>query len=326
MNRSVLALLGALTLLTGPAAATAQVASVPETAAGPAAYAPFERMIGRSWRGTGTAGAGVEDIQRWTWALGGHAVRVVHSVNGGAYAGETLIFRDKDSGGYIFHYFTTGGFHTTGTMTPVGAGGFEIEETVHGADGIERLRSTTAFGPDGVYQVRSTTERDGRWVEVGGFDYREDPSATPVMPAAPQAGREAPASAGPLDLTRRIVRGVDEAGGDVAGYVLIRNGSPVTDQLLRVSCACAERVELHRIQRDGPTPGMAADLSWTVPGSGVLEVRPGGDLHFMLIGFDPARAVDGRVRLRLEFAESGAVEADFALVQDSRAAWDRFEP
>lgn len=214
MNRSMLAILGVLALLTGPATATAQVATVPEAASGPAAYAPFERMIGRSWRGTGTAGAGVEDIQRWTWALGGHAVRVVHSVNGGAYAGETLIFRDKDSGDYIFHYFTTGGFHTTGTMTPVGTGGFEIEETVHGADGIERLRSTTAFGPDGVYRVRSSTERDGRWVEVGGFDYREDPSAMPVMPAAPQAGREAPASAGPLDLTRRIVRGVEEAGGD----------------------------------------------------------------------------------------------------------------
>lgn len=182
MNRLAIAVLGAFALLTGPAPAAAQVAPVPETATGPAAYAPFHPMIGKSWRGTGTAGADVEDIQRWEWAVGGHAVRVVHSVNGGAYAGETLIFRDRDSGDYIFHYFTTGGFHTTGTMSPTGPGAFLTDETVHGAAGIERLRSTATLGADGVYRVRSTTERDGAWVEVGGFDYREDASATPVMP------------------------------------------------------------------------------------------------------------------------------------------------
>jgi opacity protein-like surface antigen len=65
MKRSLAAILGALTLLSGPAVAAAQVAPVPQATAGPAAYGPFERMIGRSWRGTGTAGAGVEDIQRW---------------------------------------------------------------------------------------------------------------------------------------------------------------------------------------------------------------------------------------------------------------------
>jgi len=183
MNRSVIAIMGALALLSGAVPAASQVAPMPEAATGPAAYAPFERMIGRSWRGTGTGGRQVEDIQRWDWAIGGHAVRVVHSVNGGAYAGETLIFRDRDSGDYIFHYFTTGGFHTTGVMTPTGPGAFAIDERVHGAAGIERLRSTAALGADGVYRVRSSMERDGEWVEVGGFDYREDPSATPVMPA-----------------------------------------------------------------------------------------------------------------------------------------------
>ena len=187
MNRPMIAILGALAVLTGSVAA-AQVAPVPQAATGPAAYAPFEAMIGKSWRGTGTAGAGVEDIQRWDWAVGGHAVRVVHSVNGGAYAGETLIFRDRDSGDYIFHYFTTGGFHTTGTMTPTGPGAFAIDERVHGATGIERLRSTATLGADGVYRVRSSTEEDGQWVEMGGFDYREDPSATPVMPPVERPG------------------------------------------------------------------------------------------------------------------------------------------
>lgn len=63
---------------------------------------------------------------------------------------------------------------------------------MHGADGIERLRSTAALGADGVYRVRSSTERDGQWVEAGGFDYREDSSATPVMPPAPQVNDGGP--------------------------------------------------------------------------------------------------------------------------------------
>lgn len=322
MNRRLASIMGALALLSAPGVVLAQPAPPPPAGADIAAYAPFAPMIGKSWRGASTAQPGIEDVQRWDWAIGGHAVRIVHSVNDGAYAGETLIFRDKDSGAFIFHYFTTGGFHTTGVITPVSKG-FEIDEVVHGADGIERLRSTTELGGDGIYRVRSSTEQAGAWVEIGGFDYREDPSARVVLPAI-QPALEASASVGPLDLRRRIVRGVDEPQ-DVAGYLRIRNGSPVADRLLSVTCACAERVELHRIQRDGPTPGMAADPSWTVPGSGMLDVRPGSDLHFMLIGYDPARAVDGRVRLKLEFAEAGAVEADFALTEDSRAAWERFE-
>jgi len=140
----------------------------------------------------------------------------------------------------------------------------------------------------------------------------------------PQARIEAPVSAGALKLTRRIVRGVDVTGEDVAGYVRVRNDSPVADRLVRVTCACADRVELHRIQRSGPTPGMAADPSWEAPGAGLLEVRPGSDLHFMLINYDPSRTEGGRVLMKLEFAGAGTVEADFVLVQDSRAAWDGF--
>ncbi|GAA0869013.1 hypothetical protein GCM10009116_08490 [Brevundimonas basaltis] len=323
MHRRLASVLAALTVFIVPAAASAQPAPPPASAAGPAAYAPFAPMIGKTWRGVATAQPGVEDVQRWEWAVGGHAVRVVHSVNAGAYAGETLIFRDRDSGDYVFHYFTTGGFHTTGVMTPV-AGGFEVDETVHGAETIERLKSTAMLGTDGVYRVRSSSEQDGGWVEIGGFDYREDPSASVVLPAV-QTAMEAPASVGPLELTRRIVRGVDEPQ-DVAGYLRVRNGSPVADRLVGVACTCADRVELHRIQREGPNPGMAKDEAWLVPGAGQLDVRPGSDLHFMLINYDPARASDGTVRLRLEFAEAGAVEADFILVDDSRAAWERFEP
>ncbi len=308
--------------------ALAQVADLPAPGVGRAAYAPFEHLIGRSWRGVGTAQAGVEDVQRWDWAVGGHAVRVVHSVNAGAYAGETLIFRDRDSGAYVFHYFTSGGFHTTGVMRPTGPGAFEAEETVHGLDGFPPLRSTIVMGADGVNRARTFQQEDGQWVEKGGFDYREDPDAVPVLPTlvpATAASGEAPASAGSLALTRRILRHVEEPGQDVAAYVLVRNGASRPDQLLAVSCACARRVELHRIDRSGERPDMVEDPAWEVPGEGELVVRPGSPLHFMLIGYDPGVARDGRVRLSLTFRDAGAVEADFALTDDSAVAWAAFD-
>ena len=322
MRRLLLAL---IVMLSWPAMAAAQVADTPETAVGRAAYAPFEHLMGKTWRGTGTGPDRAEDIQRWEWAVGGHAIRVVHSVNGGAYAGETLIFRDRDSGDYVFHYFTTGGFHTTGTMKVTGPGAFEVDEAVHGVDGLERIRSTLTTGADGVRRARSSIERDGQWVEAGGFDYREDASAAVVMPEVAQGPRETPVSAGPLALTRRIVRGVDEAGEDVAGYLRIRNGSSTTDDLVGARCTCADRVEFHRIRRDGANVSMTADEAWSIPGQGMLDVRPGSDLHLMLIGYDPARAAGGKVVLTLAFRHAGEVAVEFDLVDDSRGAWTAFD-
>lgn len=169
--------------LSVPVVVWAQPAPLPEAMSGWAAYAPFEPMVGKTWRGQGTKDAKTEDIQRWEWAIGGHAIRIVHSVNNGAYAGESLIFRDKDSGDYIFHYFTTGGFHTTGTIRPTGPAAYEMEEAVHGVKGLAALRSTGVLGADGIYRTRGKREKDGQWVEAGGFDYREDATAKVVMQA-----------------------------------------------------------------------------------------------------------------------------------------------
>lgn len=145
-------------------------------------------------------------------------------------------------------------------------------------------------------------------------------------PAAPvQTAQEAPALVGGLDLTRRILRHVDEPGQDVAAYVHVRNPAATADQLLSVSCACADRVELHRIDRSGERPDMVTDARWDVPAAGVLEVRPGSPLHLMLINYDPRASTNGRVRLSLTFREAGTVEAPFALTDDSAAAWAAFD-
>ncbi|GLS01377.1 hypothetical protein GCM10007859_13910 [Brevundimonas denitrificans] len=145
-----------------------------------------------------------------------------------------------------------------------------------------------------------------------------------ALAVAPALAEE-PASAGPLDLTRRIVATSGAAGEDSAGYVRIRNGSPVADELVDASCACADTIEFHRVVRTESGGSMIDDPSWTVPGNGALDVRPGASLHFMLINFDPSKAVDGRVALTLTFRDAGTVQADFALTGDSRAAWAAFD-
>lgn len=321
MLKMLTSVLTVAALLVGsPAVVWAQ--DLPAAPAGTAAFAPLEPLVGRTWRGAAVGQDGVEDIARWEWAVGGHAVRVTHSVNGGAYGGETLIFPDRDSGQLIFHYFTSGGFHTTGVMRPAAPGVLEIEETVHGVDAIEMLRSRAVL-EDGVYRVRTLVEREGEWVEFGGFDYREDPTARVVLPM--MAGRESMANAGPLTISRRIVRGVDEAGQDVAGYLLIRNGSVSEDELTAVTCDCAETIEFHHIRRTPERVSMDADPAWVVPAGGALSVRPGSDLHLMLIGYDPAKAADGRVRMSLTFRDAGTVQTDFTLTQDSAAAWAAFD-
>lgn len=70
---------------------------------------------------------------------------------------------------------------------------------------------------------------------------------------------------------------------------------------------------------------MVTDPTWGVPGAGALEVRPGSDLHLMLIGYDPARAMDGKVSVTLRFRDAGELTTDFRLVEDTRAAWAAFD-
>lgn len=300
------------TFTTAAFPATAQETSAYDARA---AFAPFAPLIGNIWRGRGVGpdGASVEDVQRWDWAVGGHALRVSHAVNGGVYGGETLIAREGDA--YVFHYFTTGGFHTTGTITPSAPGVFTIDETVHGASSVQRLRATGEIGADGVYRVRSSTQKDGAWVEVGGFDYRQDPTARVRLPVV---GDTDQVEHGALRLSRMILATNGEPG-DAAGYLRIANDGTEADQLIGASCDCAARIEIHRIRED--RSGMDTVEALDAPAGGTLDIRPGSRLHLMLIGHDPRRTA----RLRLTFRDAGEVELPFKSTATSRASWDAFD-
>lgn len=144
-----------------------------------------------------------------------------------------------------------------------------------------------------------------------------------VVPTSALA--EAPAGLGPLDLTRRIVASSGTVGEASAGYVRLSNSGPAADQLMSVACACATRVEFHQIRRSETGVSMDTLPTWDIPAQGALDIRPGSDLHFMLIDFDPALITDGHVALTLTFRDAGAIQTDFSVTTDSRGAWSAFD-
>src|SRR5262245_11083755 len=81
---------------------------------------PLKPWLGKTWKGefkSPPPGKPVVDVARWERALNGKAVRVLHSINDGSYGGESIVMWDEKKQAVGYHYFTTAGFSTMGTMT-----------------------------------------------------------------------------------------------------------------------------------------------------------------------------------------------------------------
>src|SRR5580658_1022370 len=81
--------------------------------------APLEPLLGKTWKGAfknSTPEHPMVDVEHWERALNGQAVRQVHSINNGAYGGETMFVWDEKKQSVVYYYFTTAGFMTTGTL------------------------------------------------------------------------------------------------------------------------------------------------------------------------------------------------------------------
>ena len=172
----ILIWLAVATLMTAVPEASAQ--SSPAEAATPSAasqaLAAFDPLIGKTWRGASLNAVDAIDEVRFERILNGHAIRSTHSVNGGVYAGETLITWDAAQNRLVSFYATTGGFYTTGTIVVRGPGAFDFDQVVHGLPDLPGVRATTSF-ENGVYRIRSRHLIKGEWVDTGGFDYRAVP-------------------------------------------------------------------------------------------------------------------------------------------------------
>jgi hypothetical protein len=142
--------------------------------------APLAHLVGKTWRGTvsppGAAKPSV-DVSRFELALNGQAVRNRHSIDDGAYGGETFILWEEARQSLVYYYFTTAGFYTTGTMS-VADGVLESHEVVKGAaGGIAEVKATHRLLPDGRLQVKSRYLKNGQWEDGRETFYLEDPQA-----------------------------------------------------------------------------------------------------------------------------------------------------
>ena len=129
-------------------AKTVDAASTIEPYSPMAAFAPFS---GRTFRGewTDDNGEHLVDIAKWELILNGRALQSTHRLQGKDYGGRTIFFYDEGAKNYVFHYFTTAGFHTTGTSDFVD-GGLVTEEKVEGHDSVGSVRSKATFSKDAI--------------------------------------------------------------------------------------------------------------------------------------------------------------------------------
>jgi hypothetical protein len=141
---------------------------------------PLRSFLGKTWRGefkNSKPDKPTIDVARWERALNGKAVRILHSINDGAYGGESLTFWDAQKGEIRYHYFTTAGFQTTGSLTIIGGKLVAVEKVTGDANGVTEVRSTYELRPDGTMLNKSEYLKDGQ--PSGGREvrYKEDPAA-----------------------------------------------------------------------------------------------------------------------------------------------------
>ena len=145
---------------------------------------PLRPFVGKTWRGEfadSTPDKPKVDVSKWEAALGGNAVRILHSVNDGEYGGETMIVWDDSEQSLVYFYFTNSGFYTRGSMT-VDDGHYVTRETVVGsAGGVTDVKSTSHITPDGRMRITSQYFSNGTWVEGQEIMYHHDDGAHVIL-------------------------------------------------------------------------------------------------------------------------------------------------
>jgi len=145
---------------------------------------PFRKWLGKTWRGEfkeSTPEKPVVDISRWERALNGQAIRIVHSINNGQYGGETIVTWNPEKKNLVYHYFTTAGFQTTGTMTLTN-NQYTSHEVVSGAaNGVTEVKATGELHADGTMKTQSQYLKNGKWEAGHSATYREAPTAEVVF-------------------------------------------------------------------------------------------------------------------------------------------------
>ena len=145
---------------------------------------PLRPLLEKTWRGAfkdSKPDKPTVDVMRWERALNGNAVRVLHSINQGSYGGETIITWDEKQQAVTYHYFTTAGFTTAGTMTFKDGKVISHELVTGSANGVTEVRGSSGLQPDGTLHVKTEHLKNGEWLPGHEVTYQEDPTASVVF-------------------------------------------------------------------------------------------------------------------------------------------------
>ena len=142
-----------------------------------APYAPmamFAPFSGKTFRGEWTDDNGdhLVDVAKYEMILNGRALQSTHRLEGKDYGGRTIFFYDEGAKNYVFHYFTTAGFHTTGTSEFID-GGLVTDEKVEGHATVGSVRSKVTFGTDEIQIDVVYVGKDGSETPGGHRVYKE---------------------------------------------------------------------------------------------------------------------------------------------------------
>jgi hypothetical protein len=137
---------------------------------------PFRNLLGKTFRGEfkdSKPEKPLVDVSRWERALNGKAVRMLHSLNDGAYGGETLFVWNEEAQVVKYFYFTTAGFMTTGTVAFKDGKILTHENVAGAANGVTEVRGVSEISTAGTLQVKTEYLKNGDWVPGREVTYRE---------------------------------------------------------------------------------------------------------------------------------------------------------
>ena len=148
-----------------------------------APMAPFAPFSGKTFRGewTGEDGKTYVDIAKYELILNGRALQSTHRLENVDYGGRTIFFFDEGARKYVFHYFTTGGFHTIGTADFIDDA-LVTEEKVEGMSNVASVRSKSTFGADAIEIDVVYVGADGSETPGGHRIYKEIADPGPLYP------------------------------------------------------------------------------------------------------------------------------------------------
>lgn len=141
---------------------------------------PLRPFVGHTWKGhfpRSTPDKPVFDIARWERALNGQAVKITHSVNNGAYGGETTITWNSQEQKVQYYYFTTAGFMTKGTMKFEQGKVLCEEEVIPALNGLTKIKAVMQLVDGKKMHVKSEHWKDGAWTPGHEITYEQAPGA-----------------------------------------------------------------------------------------------------------------------------------------------------